>query len=102
MTTLDTLALQRSDMMLRDQRYRINTTSLKHCKLSPYQQRVISVVIASFKAIRLRHSNVFFHDVGDAHALVRLRSLMPQPACSTCPLSRRTLPMTSNGVTRFV
>jgi hypothetical protein len=30
MTTLDTLALQRSDMMLRDQHYRINTTSLKH------------------------------------------------------------------------
>jgi hypothetical protein len=58
MTTLDTLALQRSDMMLRDQHYRINTTSLKHRKLSP--QRVISVVITSFEAILLRHSKSFF------------------------------------------
>jgi hypothetical protein len=102
MTTLDTLALQRSDMMLRDQHYRINTTSLMHRRLSSYQQRAISAVITSFEAILLRHSKWFFHDVGDTHALVRLRSLMPQPACSTCPLSRRTLPMTSNGVMRFV
>jgi hypothetical protein len=68
MTTLDTLALQRSDMMLRDQHYRFNTTSLKHRKLSPYQQRVISVVITSFEAILLRHSSLFFHDVGTALA----------------------------------
>jgi hypothetical protein len=95
MTSLDTLALQRSDMMLRDQHYRINTTSLKHRKLSPYQRRAISVVIPSFKAILLRHSKSFFM-IGDTHALVRLRSLMPQPARSTCPLSRRTLPMTGN------
>jgi hypothetical protein len=54
MTTLNTLALQRSDMMLRDQHYRINATSLKHRKLSSYQQRVISVVITSFEAILLR------------------------------------------------
>jgi len=60
MTTLDTLALQRSDMMLRDQHYRINTTSLKHRRLSPYQQQVISVVITSFEAILLRHSKSFF------------------------------------------
>ena len=60
MTTLDTLALQRLDMMLRDQRYRINTASLKHCKLSPYQQRVISAVITFFEVIRLRHSKSFF------------------------------------------
>jgi hypothetical protein len=60
MTTLDTLALQRSDMMLRDQHYRINTTSLMHRKLSPYQQRATSVVITSLKAILLRHSKSFF------------------------------------------
>src|SRR6266849_3632344 len=102
MTTLDTLALQRSDIMLRDQHYRINTTSLKHRKLSPYPQRVISMVTTSFEAILLRHSKSFFHDVGDTRALVRLRALMPQPAYGTCPLSRRTLPMTGNGVTRFV
>jgi len=60
MTTLDTLALQRSDTMLRDQHYRINITSLKHRKLSPYQQRVMSVVITSFEAILLRHSKSFF------------------------------------------
>jgi hypothetical protein len=77
MTTLDTLALQRSDIMLRDQHYRINTTSLRHRKLSPYQQRVISVVITSFEAILLRHSKSFFHDVSDTHALFRLLSLMP-------------------------
>jgi hypothetical protein len=59
MTTLDTLALQRSDTMLRDQHYRINTTSLKHRKLSPYQQRVIFVVITSFEAILLRDSKSF-------------------------------------------
>src|SRR2546430_6589792 len=101
MTTLDTLALQRSDMMLRDQHYRINTTSLKHRKLSPNQQRVIRghYVLRSHPVTSLE---AFFHDVGGTHALVRLRSLMPQPACSTCPPSRRTLPMTGNGVTRFV
>jgi hypothetical protein len=60
MTTLDTLALQRSVMMLRDQHYRINTTRLKHRKLSPYQQPVISVVITFFEAILLRHSKSFF------------------------------------------
>ena len=101
MTNLDILALQRPGMMLRDQHDRINTISLRHRRISAYQQQVISVVITSFEAILLRHSK-FFHDVGDTHALVRLRSLMPQPACSTCPLSRRTLPMTGNGVTRFV
>jgi len=60
MTTLDTLTLQRSDVMLRDQHYRINTTSLKHRKLSRYQQRAISVVITSFEAILLRHTKSFF------------------------------------------
>ena len=73
MTTLDTLALQRSEMMLRDQHHRINTTSLKHRKLSPYQQRVISVVITSFEAILLHHSKSFFHDVGDTFGLFWLR-----------------------------
>jgi hypothetical protein len=38
MTTLDTQALRRSDLMLRDRNYRINTTSLKHGKISPHQQ----------------------------------------------------------------
>jgi hypothetical protein len=47
-------------MMLRDQHYRINTTSLRHRELSPYQQRAISVAITSFKAILLRHSKYFF------------------------------------------
>ena len=60
MTTPDTLALQRSDMMLRDKRYRINTTGVSHRKLSPYQQRAISVATTSFKAILLRHSKSFF------------------------------------------
>jgi hypothetical protein len=59
MTTLDTLARQRSLMMLRDQHYRINTTSLKHRKLLPYRRRVISVVITSFEGILLRHSKSF-------------------------------------------
>jgi hypothetical protein len=59
MTTLDTLALQRSDMMLRDQHYRINTTRLKHRKLSPYRRRAIFVAITSFKAIMLPHSKSF-------------------------------------------
>src|ERR1700722_17210118 len=59
MTTLHTLALQRSDTMLRDQHYRINTNSLKHRKLSPYQQRVLFVVITSFEAILLRDSKSF-------------------------------------------
>jgi hypothetical protein len=60
MTTLDTLALQRSDMILRDQHYRINTTSPEHHRLSLYQQRVVSVVITPFEATLLRHSKSFF------------------------------------------
>jgi len=60
MTTLDTLALQRSDMMLRDQHDRINTISLWHRRISAYQQQVISVVITSFEAVLLRHSKSFF------------------------------------------
>jgi hypothetical protein len=59
MTTLDTLARQRSRMMLRDQHYRINTTSLEHRKLLPYRRRVKSVAITSFEAILLRHSKSF-------------------------------------------
>jgi hypothetical protein len=74
MTTLDNLALQRSDMMLADQSCRINTTSLNHRKLSPYQQRVISAVITFFEAILLRHSKSFF-----------LTSVTPMPS-SGCDL----------------
>jgi hypothetical protein len=47
-------------MMLPDQRHRFNTTSLRHRKLSPYRQRVISVTITFFEAILLRHSKSFF------------------------------------------
>jgi len=47
-------------MMLRDQHYRINTTSLKHRKLSPYQKPARSVVITKFKAIMLHHTKSIF------------------------------------------
>src|SRR5882757_1498602 len=96
MTTLDTLALQRSDMMLRDQRYRINMTCLKDRKLFAVSAASDIRGYYVLQSHLVTSLEVFFHDVGDTHALVRLRSLMPQPACSTCPLSRRTLPMTGN------
>jgi hypothetical protein len=102
MTTLDTLALQRSDMMLRDQHYRINMTRPNIASFRRISSELISVVIYVLQSHLVTSLKVFFHDVGDTHALVRLRSLMLQPECSTCPLSRRTLPMTGNGVTRFV
>jgi hypothetical protein len=80
-------------MILRDQHYRINTTSLKHRKLPPYQKPAISVVITKFKAILLHHSNLFFHDAGEGFGLVRVR-LRSQPVGGACPPPRRTLPMT--------
>jgi hypothetical protein len=60
MTTLDTLALQRSDMMLRDQHYRINMTSPNIASFRRISSELISVVITSFKAVSLRHSKSFF------------------------------------------
>jgi hypothetical protein len=60
MTNLDILVLQRSGMMLRDQHDRINTISLRHRRISAYQQQVISLVITSFEAILLRRSKSFF------------------------------------------
>jgi len=47
-------------MMLRDQQYRINTTSLKHRKLSPYQKPERSLVNTKFKAIMLHHTKSIF------------------------------------------
>jgi len=47
-------------MMLRDQHDRINTTSLRNRKLSPYQKPAISVAITKFKAITLRHTKSIF------------------------------------------
>ena len=95
--------------MLRDPHDRINTTSFGHGKLSPYQQRVrasdllsISGVITPFYAILLHHSKSIFFDVGDTFGLFRLRPVESQRVGGACPLSRRTLPMTYHGVTRFV
>jgi hypothetical protein len=68
------LALQRSDMMLCDQHYRIKTTNLKHRKLWPDQQQAISAVITSFEAILLRHSKSFF-----------LTSVTPMPSSGCDP-----------------
>jgi hypothetical protein len=78
----DTSALQRSDMMLRDQHYRINTTSFRHRKLSPYQQRADTGGYYVLQGHLVTSLEIFFHDVGDTHALFRLRSLMPQPAAA--------------------
>jgi len=47
-------------MMLRDQHDRINTTSLRNRKLSPYQKPAISVAITKFKAIMLHHTKSIF------------------------------------------
>jgi hypothetical protein len=54
------LALQRSDMMLRDQHYRINMTSPNIASFRRISSELISVIITSFKAISLRHSKSFF------------------------------------------
>jgi hypothetical protein len=85
--------------MLRDQNYRINTTSLKHGKISPHQQRVQAVIITSFKAILLHHSKSIFFVT--SMTPFGLQPLEPQPAGSTCPLASRTLPMTGHGVMRL-
>ena len=97
-------------LMLRDPHHRINTTSFGHGQLSPYQQQrmrasdqlSISGVITPFKAILLHHSKSIFYDVGDTFGLFRLGPVESQRVGGACPLSRRTLPMTCHGVTRFV
>jgi len=47
-------------MMLRHQHYRINTTSLKHRKLSPYQKPVRSVVIYEIQSHHVTSHQVYF------------------------------------------
>jgi hypothetical protein len=77
MTTLDPLAQQRSDIIIRDQHYRINTTSLRHSQafaVSAASDIRGHYVLRSHPVTSLE---VFFHDVSDTHALFRLRSLMP-------------------------
>jgi hypothetical protein len=88
-------------MMLRDQHYRINTTGLRHRKLSAFQKPARFVVITTFEAVMLHHTEFIFDDGGHL-ALFRLGPAKPQPAGGACPLSRRTLPMSGHGTTRFV
>ena len=47
------------------------------------------MVTTSLKAILLRDWKSFFLDVGDTHALFRLRSLMPAALGQPRPLSTR-------------
>ena len=66
-------------MKLRDQHYRINTQAFA------VQQRVISVVITYLQSHPVTSLEVFFYDVGDTRALVRLRSLMPPASVPHLP-----------------
>lgn len=63
MTTLDTWTLRQSDLMLRDQNYRINTTNLEHGEISSCKQRIRPRLLRSSRPLCYAARTIFFHCV---------------------------------------